>query len=187
MRDEIYATLERAAHDGKPVALFTSETNPERFSVGFVDRVSKTQVRLRSLSPDGEDDGYEVRDLAGVHRVEVDGAYERRMALLAAHRGEIFREIALNGAGENGDLIASTLREAKARQLPVRLWTAEDEYGVGGFVQALTKSAVTLQAITDAGEDGGVVTLSLHAVADMDVNSRGLQKAVFLYRRAEGR
>jgi hypothetical protein len=186
MQDDVRAILERAAREHRPVAVYTNQGDPTKFSVGYVDRLSRTQVRLRSLSPDGDDDGYEIRDLSGIHKVELDGRYERKVAFLNASRGEIFREIELATGPANGDLVVSTLREAKAKQLPVVLWTADEAQGVGGFVHGLTRSAVTLQSINDFGEEDGLVTLSLHAIADMDCNSRAGQKLTFLYRKWKG-
>ncbi len=168
---------------GKPVlvSLHVDRRDWSRCSVGFVDDVSKTHVRLLAVDPAGKLAGYEVRSIAEVFRVDVAGGYERRLEASLRKRGDFSPGSAPRGRG----LIESTLRKAKSARAIVTIWGSDPDDSLVGFVEELKQGAVSVQVISSSGRPDGRSWISLNEVISVDADTTAERKLLALHMKNE--
>ena len=180
MQNVIFDMLSQAKAKKQLVTVFVDPDDQSRFIVGFVNALTSKEVRIKAVSPFGEDAGYEVRRLTNVFRVDFDGRYERKLGFLAENSGKVFREVNLPSTIKNESLIFLTLKQAQSKKLMVAVWTMDDNDGIVGYVQKLSPTALEILAVDSNGAESGVTLIDLSNVTDMDCNSREEQRVMFL-------
>ena len=146
----------------------------------YIDLITDKEVRLRSISSDGEDDGYEIRRLKEIFRVDYDGKYENKIKFLNNSQGKIFRYFKLAKKIENNNIFLTTLRGAKQNNLGVTLWLKDNDNSVAGYIKSINLTSITLSLVDDYGQEDGLITLNLKEITAMSCNTRYEQKFMFL-------
>ena len=100
--------LKGAKSEGKIVSIYVEPQNWDSFSLGFVDLIDDNYVRLKSLNKFGEFDGYEIRSLDEIIKIEMDGKYERKIDSLHKNFAKQTKDVTLSGVDE-ADLIVDAL------------------------------------------------------------------------------
>jgi hypothetical protein len=180
MTNAIVDLLSEAKAKKLLVTVFVDPSDQSRFIVGYVDALTSREVRIKAVSPFGEDAGYEVRRLNNVFRVDFGGRYERKLTFLAANSSKIFREVKLPPTNKDESLIFLTLKQAHTKKLMIAVWTMDDNDGIVGYVSKLSQTALEILAVDSNGAESGVTLIDLNRVTDMDCNSREEQRAMFL-------
>jgi hypothetical protein len=72
MPKDITATLKQALLSHQLVSIYLEASNISSCSVGYVNAVDNTLVRLRLISPEGKNAGYGIRYIRQIYRVDVD-------------------------------------------------------------------------------------------------------------------
>ena len=81
--------LLRAKKDKVVVSVYFSEEDNEACATGHVLDASEDGVTLEHFTADGGPDGKVLVRMDNVFMVDVDGRYERKIAFLAKHYGEL--------------------------------------------------------------------------------------------------
>lgn len=95
MRKDITGTLKKALLNHQLVGIYLDPSNMSSCSVGYVDTVDDTLVRLRLVSPEGKSAGYGIRLLKEIYRVDVDTFYLRKIEFIHQNRDNIHYEAEL--------------------------------------------------------------------------------------------
>ncbi|OQY56746.1 MAG: hypothetical protein DRR08_00395 [Candidatus Parabeggiatoa sp. nov. 2] len=161
MRKDIKGVLKEAMPTHQLVGIHLDPSNMSSCSVGYVDAIDNTKVRLRAISHEGENAGYEIRLLNEIYRVDVNTFYLRKIDFLHKNRGQIVSETELIQPAENSDILFSTLREAKDKRVIVILWTEDRDDSIIGYVESLTSQTVQILSIDDYGRNDGFVVINI--------------------------
>lgn len=183
MRKDIKGILKEAMRNHQLVAIHLDPSNMLSCSVGYVDALDNTKVRLRSISTEGKNAGYEIRLLNEIYRVDVNTFYIRKIEFLHKNHDQIFAEIELIQPAENSDILFSTLREAKYKKVIVILWTEDKDDSIIGYVESLTPETVQILSIDDYGRNDGFVAINIKEIIAADCNARKEQKLRFLHEK----
>lgn len=173
--------LKEAQENNSLVSIYVDSDDWGRFSLGYVDLLTDTHVRIRALSNYGEPAGFEIRPLSEIVKIEVDGKYERKLERLSKNQGKIFAEVQPRSESE-GDLIRDTLQQSLDESVLIVVWGADQEDSLVGYVEKLESDLVTLHLIDEFGEDDGVSTIGVDEVTSIDFNARSEQVRSFLYK-----
>ena len=175
---KVFEQLGRALRSGRLVSIHSNPDNLDACSVGYVDALTDTHVRLRSVTPGGRLVGYEVRPVEDVVKVEQGGEYLERVARLE-EAGAVFVEVEAP-QGAKADLIRDTVETAmNTRQyatLSMPTWTED----LVGKVLAVTDLRVTLQLVDRFGKVEGVENIPWRDIDSVDYGTEEEQITGFL-------
>lgn len=182
METSVFQDLLAEAQDaGRLVAIYTNSPDPyQSCAVGYVDVLNGQEVRLRSVSRHGEDSGYDVVLTDDILRVEVDGAYERKVEFLRAHLREWPLPKELPPVPYNESILLTTLRQARENRLVVSLDTEDEEQVITGFVHSVDAESVRILMVDTFGNDDGETAVRIAAIREMSCNSLADQALRFL-------
>jgi hypothetical protein len=171
--------LDGAREAGEVVCLY-SNAYSSRFSAGFVEGATHNHVVLRALSPNGRADGWLLRPLDHIARIDWRGQYEQRLLFLAQMREARWSDFLLP-VELSADLAFETMGAAQRFELPVQIDSGSDE-PAEGFVSELSTDSVTLDKIARDGNFDGHTIFSLDDIEKIIVDDADLQDLALLSR-----
>jgi hypothetical protein len=166
---------------GKVISLYHQSHDADRFEVGFVEAVSRTDVTMLCLTPRGEEDGRMAVRIEDITALEVDDPYSKKIQTLHSYRGSVFnREEGLRTTGHSPSL-DDQLEQAREKNSVV---TVEDSSGTRftGFVTELADSYIEMTLLNQYGSPDGTVFLARHMLGKVDIGRRDEQTRAFLYK-----
>lgn len=173
--------LQEALDAGKVISLYHQSHEADRFEVGFVEAVSRTDVTLLCLTPRGEEDGRMAVRIEDITALEIDDPYSQKIQLLHSYRGSVFnREEGLRTSG-NSPSIDEQLRSAQEQGQAV---TVEDASGTRftGFVGEITDGYIEMNLLNQYGSPDGTAYIARHMLGKVDIGRRDEQTRAFLYK-----
>lgn len=176
----IRSVLEEAKEKNTLVSIHVNSDDWNQYSVGYVDVITNTHVRLRAVSRYGEPAGYEIRVLAEICKIESDGKYEQKLEKLSKNQGKIFKEIA--PAYGSGNLILDALTQSLKEKILIALWGNDPDDTLTGYVEKLEDDTVSIRLIDEYGKDDGVSTIAIDEITSLDFNTQPEQVRNFIYR-----
>lgn len=182
MKPTFKKILSKAQKDKTIVAVFVDAYDLSSCSLGFVNGVTDEHLRMDSISPNGEPSGIEVIPLKEIFRIDCDGLYERKMAILYSSRGNIFKDLSFDSPTEES-LIVDTVRKAKDNHVIIELWAEDDSNSVVGFVALVEKDYLKIAAIDEFGRGDGEVYIKIENIMSVDCGTTRCQQIQFLYER----
>ncbi len=172
--------LESAKLSNTLVSVYIDSDDWDQYSVGFVDMVSETHVRLRAVSKNGEPAGFEIRVLTEIFKIESGGKYESKLEKLSQNQGKVFKEVKPN-AESSGDLVLDSLQQSLDESIIIVLWGSDPDDSLVGYVEKLDSDLVSLRLINEFGEDDGISTIEIDEITSVDFNTQSEQVRKFLY------
>ena len=180
MDNHILTILKEARESNQIVSIHSNPANQAVCTTGVVDYITDSMVRLKLISPGGEPDGYKVRLLKNVFRIDVYSEYEKKIAFLNKNYNEILNEVKLVDPIENNNLIYSTLKESKQKKLIIVIWTDDEEDSIIGYIDDLNVETVKIVSINDYGQEDGIIILKIDEIREIDCNSYKCQILKYL-------
>ena len=153
--------------------------------VGRVDALTRTHVRLQSVTADGRSLGYEVRTLADILRVDWHDPYMDRIRALTEAVGDVFGQVQ-RPAGAAPDLVRDVVGTAREARQFVTLYLQGSEDDVTGLVIATTDLQVTVKAVDRFGGSLGDVAVPWCDIDAVDYGTEEEQIRRFLSSRRGG-
>lgn len=179
MKDSFAQHLARAKADHAMVAIYDEPRRPRSFVAGWVEAVSSEHVLLRQVSSNGFYDGFALRFLEDVFRVEHDDAYLGELALLYQAREQ--RHPSFLPEQLNADLLQETLHAAQRLALPVTI--SVEGADVSGWVQSVGTETLTLERAQTNGQPDGEAFLAFDSIEAVSVDELDLQDMAILSKR----
>ena len=176
-----FDSLAKAKADATLVALYANPDNPRAFSAGWVEAVSSEHVVLRHVSPDGRYDGYILRYLERVLRVDTQGRYLERLAFLFQARRQEFPLQLLPKITPESNLLVETLLAAQRNDLLVAVEIAAED-SESGAVKAVNGDAAIINVYDLLGSPDSETTVHIEAISAISVDDEQLQSLKLLSR-----
>ena len=179
MSDSFYNLLSRARENGSPVALYCNIDSPRAFLAGWVEAVSGEHVVLRHLSPEGRYDGFVLKYMESIFRVDTEGRYIERLSYLFNARGQQFPNRLIGEHDENSNLIVEILHGAAREELMATIEIAADDVE-NGLVKEVGFETMTLEVYDHYGAIDREATIHLESISEVRVDSERLQSLKLL-------
>jgi hypothetical protein len=181
VRSKFVSILQEALDARKVVSLYHQSHDADRFEVGFVEAVSRTDVTLLCLTPRGEEDGRMAVRIEDITALEIDDPYSQKIQTLYSYKGSVFnREEGLRTNASSPSL-EEQLQQAQDRNAVV---TVEDVSGTRftGFIGELTDGYIEMKLLNQYGGPDGTAYLARHMLGKVDIGRREEQTRAFLFK-----
>ena len=172
--------LHAARERGALVCLYRS-CYSNKFSAGFVLAVSEDDVIIESVSPRGHCDGWILRELDELCRIDSQGIYEEKLMSLYRVRGGAHARDFLPATDLGSNLKVELLEAARQNDSAVRIHTGADE-DIEGFVREVGAQTVSIEKFNEYGVSDGDCTLDMESVEGIFVGDDDLQDLKLLAR-----
>jgi len=181
VRSKFVSILQHAQEAGQVVSLYHQSNEEDRFEVGFVETVSRTEVTLVCLTPRGEQDGRMAVRIEDIGALEIDDPYSQKVQTLHSYRGSVFNREDGSATHAAGKSIEEQLQKAQEDKAVV---TVEDVNGnrFTGFVNETAEGYIEMKLLNQYGAPDGTLYLALHMLGKLDVGRRDEQTRAFLFK-----
>lgn len=172
--------LELARENNRTVCVY-GDGRSSRFSMGWVLAVSDCHVVLELVSPHGRNDGWMLRQLEAIGRIDSGGRLEETTVSLYHARGESHFKPLLPATDLNSDLKRELLLAARTHNFAVRLYNGNRD-NIEGFVREIEYNTITIDVFNEHSVADGESTLELEGFEAMKVHDDELQDLKLLAR-----
>lgn len=172
--------LEQALREERLVAVSTNPDDPDVCSVGYIDALTSTHYRLRSVTSRGCVLGYELRRIEDVVEVALDGPYLRRVQALMNNPGAI-ADVEPPGTD---DLVRDMVQAARDARRAVTVFRVGEHEGVTAHVTAVTDLRVTIQALDSFGDYEDTVPIPWRDISGIGTHEEQIR--VLLHDKGSG-
>ncbi len=179
-KQKAHEILGAAREQGAVVLLYRS-CYSNRFSAGFVLAISDEHVVIESLSTRGECDGWILRELSDLCRIDHNGRYEEKLLSFHRLRGERHPQDFLPTADLSSNLKIEMFVAARQHDLAVRVHTGADD-DVEGFVREVGADTISLEKLNEYGQNDGDCTLDMEVIEGIYIGDDELQDLKLLAR-----
>lgn len=153
----ILETIKKSLNQNLIVSIFTNRNTPGNCICGFIDEISDEQFVLKHISVDGFYDGYHIRKIDDIFRVDINGKYEDRLQYLYEYRKQSHMDFLKGKATSDTNLFKEGLLTAKIFKMVVRVSIdeTEEQDDIVGWVNNITETEVIISNISSSGENEG--------------------------------
>lgn len=181
------SVLTRSLNEGLVVSVYSDQNEPANCSVGFIDALSSEQFVMKHITPEGINDGYIIRRLKDIFRVDINGEYERKIGLLYSLQKQKHEDFIKKAETENDNLFVESLIIARNQNLIITVCIDETENqdDVVGFVKDVNSKGITIARISFNGIGDGESTFLVEDVIKMncDTTDEKTLKLLFSHRK----
>ena len=181
MNESFFQILQKSRENESPVALYSNVENPRAFLAGWVEAVSNDHVVLRHLSPEGRYDGYVLKYLDSIFRVDTEGRYLERLSFLFGARKQEFARRLMPDLDADANLIPEILSAAQNADMMVTIEIAAEDIE-NGSIKDIGFDTVSLDVFDHYGVIDREATIHLEAISEVRVDSERLQSLKLLSR-----
>ena len=153
----ILKTIEKSLNENLIVSIFSNRNAPEKCICGFIDAISDEQFILKHITVDGFYDGYHIRKIDDIFRVDINGNYEDRLKYLYEYRKQSHEDFLKGNANSDSNLFKIGLLTAKRLNMVVRVCIddTEEQDDIVGWVNNISETEVVISNISNSGENEG--------------------------------
>lgn len=145
------------------VSIYTNQEEPDSFSAGIVQAVDEEMVLINHITPYGLYDGYIVKQVSKVYRIEHNGQYEQKITKLYSFRKQKHMVIDI----QDDDVVLSVLEFARQNQLLVAIEILDSGYwDVQGVVKEID-NVIEIVQVNDYGEENGSTFINKNDISEL--------------------
>lgn len=159
-----FEILDRAMEKKYLVSVFSNISSPENFSIGIVSGLTKRHLLLEQISTNGLYDGYSVRSIDSIFRVDINGIYENKIKRLYDLKKQKHFKIIGKLINDKSDLYVEILSAAKNHKLVVALVTEESSESIIGWVSVVSHKLIEINRINSDGISDGSSFIKLEKI-----------------------
>ncbi|WP_238882330.1 hypothetical protein [Clostridium sp. YIM B02551] len=160
--------LEDLKKNKKAASFYTDENNTSKFLFGYIVDYNDDFFIVAMISPDGQYDGFVLREISSIVRINVDGKYENKILELAKHNKIIHEKFTL----QDDNFISEFLRFAEQQEYIVSIELLNSGfYDVQGYIEAIEDDNCNIKQVNEYGEEDGVSLIKLIDITKISCNS----------------
>lgn len=139
------------------VSIFCDETDSTTFLEGYIYAVGVQKFLIKHITPHGLADGYILKELDSIVRLETGGKYERKIEKLYHKKNQKHIDLEID---KNSDLEDNILQICMNNEYITSFEMVEDdECPIKGTIKELDSNKVIVSKLTEDGEEDGEAVL----------------------------
>ena len=147
---------------------YCNNGNVQTILVGYVEKFNDSEILIAHISPRGFYDGFILKHIEEIQRIDYDSDYEKKIARLYNLRGRSHTAIQTFDPKDD-EIIYSLLDFAKQNDYVVSLEFTQDS--ISGFVNGYSDDVVYIDAINDYGAENGIAIIDINEVLTVSVDT----------------
>lgn len=172
LRDEqdegLFSKLTEFLNTDEILEIYTNVSDPEKFSAGFVCAVSDKELLLCHIHPSGLYDGYMVKEISSIYRLNYKTKYCDKLRKLWKINGRKHLEVAQGSSNQYLNL----LNHALNNRLVVSVELLDSSFSnIDGLVKRIEGESVTFEEYDQYGEFDGVSIICLNDITHLVCDS----------------
>ncbi len=150
-------------------AVYDSDGNIDKFDVGYIIAVDDDVVLMSGICPNGNNDGYYLKSVNSIYKIEVDSQYNRKIEVLHSGKDSVVNQII---EFEPKDIFRSTLKLLMRQQEMCSIFLFDsDNSSVIGRIEEFDDSIIKISAYNEYGLYDGTVYIRKSDVTGMSFKS----------------
>lgn len=156
------------------------EAESTSFSLGYIDAMDIDHIRLKYLSNDGLQLGYELIRIEDIFRIEENSDYHKKIEFLYQNfKGKYTSVNLINQGNKYNNIMIETLSEFQKQKLVVELNIEDDN--IIGIVKEIFDDYVTILVLNNYGQIVEETTILVKKINTIDCGNKELQIIQFLF------
>lgn len=160
--------LKRAKEDGHILSIYTDKENTEKFSAGYIQQISEDLVLISHVTPYGLYDGYMIRRIEDIYRLECHGKYEKKLETLYNIQNQNHKKIPHGCGTIFEDLFKFSLDNHLVINIQLHYSELED---IQGYVDEFFEDSLIVRQLDDEGNDDGETVISISDITLLTCDS----------------
>lgn len=148
-------------------SVYTNEENTSKFSMGFILDVTDTHLLLGMITPYGRYDGFSVKGLETVYRLEHGGNYHAKLFKLYTEYNQMHNEVCTSEGPIRG-----LINHAKQNNLIITIELFESGLDdAQGFVESVDNGFLTMRIVDENGRKDGESIFEISSISYISCDS----------------
>ena len=160
------------------VCIYSDQNDLDSFLTGFLQEIDDEDFLLKSINPKGLYDGFVLKNLDSIVKIEAESAYIKRVKFLSECRPVCHDNINIKG-NLKLDLIEYAIEKNKA--VSIELFHS-GYHDVIGYPEELEGDLCKIHSITDDGEYDGYTFINIASITLLICDGVNEQKLDILHR-----
>lgn len=149
-------------------SFYCDDCNAESHLVGYIEKFNDSEILIAHISPHGYYDGFILKQIADIHRIDYDGEYEKKVKKLYELRKQSHSTICTFNPDDD-EILYSLLDFSKENDYVVSLVFADSS--ISGFVNGYSDDVIYLEIISDYGVGAGISIINTNEVLAIAVDT----------------
>lgn len=167
-------TIEHCFESEKIVSLYCDAQNTESHYTGYINAYNQNEIVISHITANGSYDGYILRRIDDIYRIDYDGSYERKIDKLYRLRKQKHDRIP-----SSKELFFSIVNYAKENRLILSFYF-EGSY-ITGLILNYNNDSVLVNCINDDGQCNGVSSVLIDNISYVELDTENEQSLSLLY------
>lgn len=151
------------------IASFAFEDNDtQKFLVGYIEKYNDSEILIAHISPHGYYDGFILKHVEDVKRIDYGGEYEKKVERLYTIRNQTHDHI--NTLVLEEECILEPLLDFAKHKNYVVTFDLSDSC-VSGFVNGYSDDVVYLEVVNDYGGENGISIINFDEILTISVDT----------------
>lgn len=169
--------LNRIKKQGKLVSIYTNRNDTCKFIVGYVIGVNKQDFILALITPDGEYDGFLLKEVDSIYKIVEDELYLGRLLKLVS-----IKQTKVESIFKSNDLKNELLEFAQKHHKIVSIELINSGYDdCIGFVNSINETMCKVQVINESGIPDGISTIMKSDITQISYDDTDNRPRKLLY------
>ena len=167
----------------KIVSVYSNEEDTTMHLTGYIEKFNESELLLAHISAHGYYDGYILKHIEDIYRMDYGGSYERKIEELYLLKKQTHPPIDTFQEGEE-EILYSLLDYAKNQRLIVSLEFSDGL--LSGFVNGYDDDNLFLTLISDSGAEDGQSIVKVDEILTVSVDTDDEQDLNILHKSKKG-
>ena len=176
---EMVDILKQVNECGILTAIYTNKNDYDKFSVGYILSVAEDSFLTKHLSTRGEFDGYSVRKVDDVYRVETNGLYLHKIEQLYKQK---INQVEIPAIDTNGNLLLNAITYAINNNFITIICIDESANDIVGYIESFDNYNIKVLQISEYGQKNGETIFSVDEIIKICINDTDCVDLDILYR-----
>lgn len=158
-------------------SIYSDKNDCDKFSVGYIMSLTTEFILIQHFNPHGGFDGYSVRQIDDIYRIETNSKYLKTIEqLIDCRKSEQTFEISFNG-----NLLINIISFSLENSKIVSIDIDADSDNIIGYVKFIKSETIGIYQVSDYGEEDGETTILIENIKEVCMGNLNTSDLEFLY------
>jgi hypothetical protein len=181
MSEMFLEVLETAKNEGKLIAIRTNEDAASKFFAGYVQEYDESMAFLKSIDPEGGDDGYLYIKMESIYEIDYNNRYLKRLQFLLKNKNGLLSNKIISARGQGGNYLINLLKTVSQQKLIAGIYHVYD-FTITGYLIKSDDENCSIQSLTDDGDDDGISIIRIEDIVSINIDGRDEKKIELYYK-----